>query len=229
MLTQVRQELHHLRRFLRHRLFGRHIVKQFHRIYYDLGADTWTNTYWLGVPVWKNPMDLWMYQEIIVQTRPDLIIETGTLHGGSALFLATMCDLVGKGRVLTVDIKQRENLPKHDRIEYIVGSSVAPEILARLRGAFKPGDRAMVILDSDHSRDHVLKELRLYGQFVPKDNYLIVEDTNINGHPVDPFFGPGPMEAVHAFLKEDRDFIIDSGKEKCLMTFNPKGYLKKIR
>ncbi|GAI83537.1 unnamed protein product, partial [marine sediment metagenome] len=89
-------------------------------------------------------------------------------------------------------------------------------------------DKIMVILDSDHSKQNVLNELRIYSKFVTKGSYLIVEDTNINGHPVYPEFGPGPMEAVDDFLKENKDFVVDKNKEKLILTFNPNGYLKKI-
>jgi cephalosporin hydroxylase len=87
----------------------------------------------------------------------------------------------------------------------------------------------MVVLDSDHHMPHVLNELRIYSKLVTKGNYLILEDTNINGHPVDRKFGPGPMEALEAFQREDSDFVSDRSREKFLMTFNPKGYLRKIR
>lgn len=90
-------------------------------------------------------------------------------------------------------------------------------------------DSVMVILDSDHRKDHVLKELRAYSQYVTVDSYLIVEDTNINGHPVYPDYGPGPMEAVEESLKEDDRFAVDRTKEKLLLTFNPGGYLRRVR
>ena len=89
-------------------------------------------------------------------------------------------------------------------------------------------DKVMVILDSDHHKEHVLNELRIYGKFVTKESYIIVEDTNINGHPVYPDFGPGPMEAVEEFLRENKNFVIDKTREKFYLTFNPRGYLKKI-
>ena len=87
----------------------------------------------------------------------------------------------------------------------------------------------MVILDSDHRKPHVLEELRIYGRLVPKGSYVVVEDSNINGHPVFPGYGPGPMEALEEFLAENKDFAIDETMEKHLMTFNPKGYLRKVR
>jgi len=85
----------------------------------------------------------------------------------------------------------------------------------------------MVILDSEHCKDHVLKELQIYNSFVNKGSYLIVEDSDINGHPVRPGWGPGPMEALNEFLKENNDFVIDDSREKFLMTQNPRGYLKR--
>jgi cephalosporin hydroxylase len=92
-----------------------------------------------------------------------------------------------------------------------------------------PSDTVLVILDSDHSKQHVLNELRLYHSFVTEGSYLIVEDSNINGHPVLPQFGPGPMEALDEFLQENDDFVIDESKHKFLITFNPRGYLKKVK
>ena len=87
----------------------------------------------------------------------------------------------------------------------------------------------MVDLDSNHSKQHVLEEMRAYAPMITIGNYLIVEDTNINGHPVLPEFGPGPMEAVEEFLKENHDFVPDPSREKFLVTFNPGGYLRKVR
>ena len=156
------------------------------------------------------------------------IIETGTESGGSALYLACVCDLVQKGRVITVDIEDREGRPRHPRIQYLLGSSTAEEVVAQVRGQVGDRDTVMVILDSDHTRDHVLRELRLYSGLVTPGSYLIVEDTNVNGHPVYPEFGPGPMEAVDVFLEENRQFVVDKSREKFYMTFNPKGYLRRV-
>jgi cephalosporin hydroxylase len=168
-----------------------------------------------------------VYQEILVHNRPELIIETGTALGGSAFFLASICDTIDCGRILTVDWKRREGRPDHPRVTYLLGSSIAPPVVSQVKDAVRPGERVMVILDSAHERDHVLEELRCYGPLVSAGQYLIVEDTNINGHPVLPDFGPGPMEAVEAFLGEELGggFAVDRDCEKFFMTFNPNGYL----
>jgi cephalosporin hydroxylase len=182
---------------------------------------------WMGVPLIKYPTDTWVYQEVLFDTRPDLIIETGTNQGGSALFLASICDLLGHGRIVSVDIKLAAKLPKHPRIEFLEGSSTAPETMEQVRARVRPTDRVMVILDSDHSREHVLNELRLYGPLVSAGCYLVVEDTDVNGHPVFRSHGPGPMEALNVFLGEDRSFSVDPHCERFGLTFFPHGWLKK--
>jgi len=207
------------------------IVDRFHRLYYDASAldKTWNRTFWLGVRTQKCPLDLWVYQEIIHELKPDVIIETGTLNGGSALFLASMCDLEMRGAVITIDVSHKMGLPTHPRITYLLGSSTSDTIVADVRSRIREVDTVMAILDSDHRRDHVLHELRTYGALVTRGSYLIVEDTNINGHPVYDEFGPGPMEAVEEFLRENKDFVVDREKEKFYLTFNPSGYLRKVR
>ena len=206
----------------------KNIINQFHVLYYNSLSQTWNNTYWMGIPVLKCPLDLWIYQEIIFKTRPDIIIECGTAKGGSALYLASVCDLVNNGRVITVDIEDNKDKPKHKRITYLLGSSISKQIIEKIK-KLVGNKKIMVILDSDHSKQHVLSELKIYSKFVTKESYLIVEDTNINNHPVLSNFGPGPMEALKEFLKENKNFIIDKEKEKFYLTFNPKGYLKKIK
>jgi len=200
----------------------------FHKLYYESPDRTWKNTFWRGVETQKCPLDLWVYQELIHELQPDLIVETGTLHGGSAYYLASICDLAGHGRILTIDAVDYPNRPAHPRIEYLLASSVDPATLDYVRAAAGDGS-VIVFLDSDHSRDHVLAELRAYAALVTPGSYMVVEDTNINGHPVYPDFGPGPMEAVETFLRENREFEIDSSREKFMMTFNPRGFLRKKR
>jgi cephalosporin hydroxylase len=199
----------------------------FHELYYGARDRTWKNTFWFGTSAAKCPLDLWVYQEIICEKRPDLIIETGTAAGGSALFLAGICDLLGHGRVVTIDVAQRDGLPTHPRITYLSGSSTAPAIVERVRQLIPAGATVMAILDSDHRKAHVDEELRTYGELISPGHYLIVEDTNVNGHPVRPGFGAGPMEAVEEFLLTDSRYEVDSEREKFFMTFNPRGYLRR--
>ena len=204
-------------------------VDEFHKLYYNSSAQTWGRTYWLGVAAQKCPLDLWIYQEIIFQLRPDLIVETGTADGGSALFLASICDLLGRGKVISIDIEDRTDRPAHKRIEYWLGSSTEEEIVGRVKKEAAGEETVMVILDSDHHHEHVLRELQIYGPLVSPGSYLIVEDTNVNGHPVLPEFGPGPWEAVDDFLRGRDDFIMDERREKFFMTFNPKGFLLRVK
>jgi cephalosporin hydroxylase len=202
------------------------VIDDFHLLYYY--GDTWKNTYWMGRRILKCPLDLWQYQEMIVSLKPDVILETGTADGGSALFLSQMCDLAAHGRVVTIDIDHPlDKLPRHDRITYVTGSSISEPVLERVRQEVKDADTVLVILDSDHSESHVRKELEAFQHFVTPDSYMVVEDTNVNGHPVGPRFGPGPMEAVDDFMTTTDRFVIDSNRERFLMTQNPKGYLRR--
>jgi cephalosporin hydroxylase len=205
------------------------LVEQFHTLYYSSREQTWGETYWLGHHVLKCPFDLWTYQEILFEVRPELIIETGTYLGGSALFLASICDLLGHGEVLTIDSQRQDGLPVHPRITYLNGSSTSRGILRRVRERAAGKTPVLVLLDSGHGRDHVLAELRAYAPLVTAGSYLVVEDTNLNGHPVEGEHGPGPAEAVAEFLAHDDRFVRDAGREKLLLTFNPGGYLKKKR
>lgn len=205
------------------------LVDEFHKLFYRSLEQTWNHTFWLGVPTLKCPLDLWVFQEILFETKPDWIIEAGTFKGGSALFMANVLDAIGHGGILTIDIEDFKGKPVHERITYLIGSSTSEEIVKQVRERIGKDDKVMVVLDSDHKAEHVLNELKLYGPLVSKGLYLVVEDTNVNGHPVVPRFGPGPMEALESFLKENDSFQIDESREKFLLTFNPRGFLRKIR
>lgn len=203
-------------------------VRRFHELYYDrwpAGADT-INLSWFGYHLLKCPLDLWIYQELVVRNRPDFVIETGTFAGGSALYFAMLFDHLEHGQVITIDIEHRDERPIHPRITYITGSSVDQQIFTRVREEVG-ARRAMVVLDSDHRADHVYHELLAYSPLVKSGDYLIVEDTNVNKHPVAPGFGPGPMEAVERFLSENDKFAIDERCERFLMTLQPRGYLRR--
>lgn len=207
------------------------VVRQFHGLYYSRwiakGADT-INLSWFGYHLLKCPFDLWVYQELLVRTRPDIVIETGTKFGGSALYLAMVLDQIGHGRVITVDIEVDPTRPKHSRISYITGSSVDRAVVEQVREQVG-AQRAMVVLDSDHHAPHVYDEIIAYSSLVQIGDYLIVEDTNVNGHPVWPDFGQGPMEAVDKFLSENDEFQIDHRCERFLLTMCPRGYLRRSK
>jgi len=223
-----------LRKAFRHAIYAppfvsRWITNRFHKLYYYRRAQTWRNTRWLGTDVLKCPLDLWIYQELVHELQPDWIIETGTAFGGSASYLASLCDALGRGQVLTIDAVEREGRPRHPRIQYVRGASTDPEVLARVARAVDGARAVIVLLDSDHSYANVLAELRAYHAFVTPGSYCVVEDGNVGGHPVAREFGPGPLEAVHAFLAETDAFEIDREREKFYLTFNPSGYLRRRR
>lgn len=201
-------------------------ISAFRQRYQESGV--WMKTTWLGAQVLKCPLDLWIYQEILSRTRPDVIVETGTWAGGSALFLASICDLLREGRVITIDIDERNDRPSHSRITYVTGSSVDPAVVTRIRGEIGAEEKVMVILDSYHSKEHVLAELRAYGPLVSDDCYLIAEDTAA-AQMVPPIPDANPLEAVREFLAENEAFTVDEDCEKFLMTWHPGGYLRRLQ
>lgn len=231
--TYLRNEAYVWRRLVNRALFKRRlhgdVVERFTEVYYEgaLFGETRADTRWLGVRTDKCPLDLWIYQELLHELRPGLIVETGTAFGGSALYFASLCDLLGHGRVVTIDVQPQEHRPEHPRLEYYTGSSVAPETVEHVRKLAEEAGTVLVVLDSDHRKEHVLEELRLYAPIVTPGSYLVVEDTILNGHPVSPEFGPGPMEAVEEFLRTGPPFSPDRSREKLYLTFNPKGYLRR--
>jgi cephalosporin hydroxylase len=188
----------------------------------------------MGNIIQKCPLDLWLYQEIIYATKPDLIIETGSGFGGSTLYLANLLDIIykdnlDKGKVISIDCEGKKR-PIHNRITYINDISITENVISQLTKVIEKTSSLsiMAILDSDHSKDYVLSELEIYSKFVTKDNYLIVEDTNINPLTPDGIMLEGPYMAVRNFIKKHSEFIIDNSMHKHLLTFNPYGYLKRI-
>jgi cephalosporin hydroxylase len=205
------------------------IPTKFHSLYYSSPDRTWKNTRWMGHRTMKCPLDLWIYQEILYEIKPDIVIETGVNEGGGAAFLVSILDSIGKGKLITVDIELLENRPFDQRITYIKGSSTDEKVVKQISSLIKKNQVVLVILDSDHNMPHVLREMEIYSEFVTKGSYMIVEDSNINGHPVMPNWGVGPFEAIQEFLIHNDSFEIEKEREKYYITFNPCGYLKKIR
>lgn len=192
--------------------------------YYDVG---FMNTSYFGIPTYKCPLDLWVYQEIMFEVKPEIVIECGTFLGGTTLYLAHLLDNITKGKIISIDVSE-EPRPKHKNIVYLLGRSTSEAIVEQVKNLCE-GKRTLVILDSDHSYGNVIEELRCYSDLVSVGSYLVVEDTNLNGHPVREDFGPGPMEAVKQFLTENDQYVVDKTKERYVITFYPNGYLKKIK
>ena len=193
-------------------------------------------TKWLGIHVIQNPCDMWAIQEIIVEIKPDFIIETGTLYGGSALFFASVLkDVNPNGKVITVDIDDKTKIQGasnlklfQDYIEFIHGDCISREVIDKIANRIGNSSRVIVTLDSDHSKDHVLKEMELYFKFVSLGSYLIVQDTQLDGWGFRKNF-EGPMSAIKEFFKTNDDFIVDYNREKFLFTWFSGGFLKRIK
>lgn len=180
----------------------------------------------------KSVADMWTYQELIHDLDVQWIIETGTRHGGSALYFADLLALRGaRGKVISIDVDAESNwVNEHAHIEFLYGDSAAPDMVSVVTGMMSdPRGRIFVILDSDHSRDHVLRELRAYVPILRAGDYLVVEDTCINGHPVRPEFGPGPWEAVEQFLAENPGVLRHDAKRESKFghTAAPRGFFVK--
>jgi cephalosporin hydroxylase len=200
------------------------------RWFYDQGV--WKRMHYRGVRILKVPSDLWNYQEIFVEHKIHWVLETGTRHGGSALFFADLLQLNGAaGRVITIDVDPEANMVRaHPKISFLIGDSGSPAMADQVRAMLPPNRGALfMILDSDHSKAHVLRELKALVPLLRKGDYLVVEDTCVNGHPVRPEFGPGPYEALEEYLAaQPGNFVADNPRAaKFGFTAAPGGYLVK--
>jgi cephalosporin hydroxylase len=208
----------------------RKIADAFHLMYYN-SRHTWNegNTKWMGIPCFQNPLDMWILQEIIFETRPTIIIECGSFMGGGSLFFANMMDAakIEHGAIVSIDVANRSEA-KHSRIIKLEGRSTSSLTLDRLKSFIEEEDKVMVVLDSDHTTENVSNEMRIYAPMVTPGCYMVVMDSNLGGHPIDiPEIGPGPMLAIEQFMKTHDEFEIDRSKEKFYFTFAPSGWLKK--
>jgi cephalosporin hydroxylase len=185
---------------------------------------------WNGVRALKNPLDAWVYQEIIFHVEPDIIVEIGSYVGGSTSFFASLLDVRGKGRVLSVDIDDSMFELKHPRVVRILGDSRSTAIVEQVH-TFCKGQRTLIVHDGDHRCDAVLADLRNYADLVSLDSYFIVEDGIVDLFEGDEFGwdGPGPLYAVEQFLAERSDFEVDESAERYILTYNPKGFLRRTK
>jgi cephalosporin hydroxylase len=183
---------------------------------------------YFGIPTQKSPMDAWIYQEIIFETKPNVIIEIGNAMGGSTLLLAHICDLIGNGKIIGIDISQNK-IPQivrdHPRITLIEGD--ACENFQMVERLLPKNERVLVIEDSSHTFENTLDVLRLYSKLIMPGDYFIIEDS-ICHHGLDVGPTPGPYEAIEIFVNENDDFVIDRDREQYLITWNPKGYLRRV-
>ncbi len=202
------------------------------------------NFTWMGRPIIQVPQDIVAMQEILWRVRPDLVIETGVAHGGSLVFYASMLELLGGNRrVLGIDVDirahNREAIEAHPmarRIDLLQGSSVEPGLVASVHDRARAFSNVLVVLDSNHTHDHVLAELRAYAPLVTKGSYLVVFDTLVEDLPKETFasrpWGPGnsPKSAVNAFLKESDRFVVDDDVDaKLQISVSPGGYLRCVK
>ncbi len=212
-----------------------------------VAADKYKYSYlwtWLGVPIIQMPADIVAMQEVVWRSKPDVIVETGVARGGSLIFFASLLKLIGNGKVVGVDIDirahNRDTIVSHpmaERISLVEGSSIADNTLERVRSMIPEGASVMVVLDSDHSRDHVLAELRAYAPLVTPGQYLIVADTILGFLSRDEtptarskiwHQGDEPLAALRQFMDESDDFELDHEMNgKLIMASSPNGYLRK--
>ncbi|OAN37632.1 rhamnosyl O-methyltransferase [Mycolicibacterium iranicum] len=205
-------------------------TEEYHKWYYN--THVWKRTTWMGIETWKSVSDMWNYQEILVELRPSLVIEFGTNQGGSAVFFASIMRSIGAPfKVLSVDITHIPLDPRAQRdpdVVFVESRSTVPAVAEQIRllQAQLPG-KIFAILDSDHSKDHVLAEMKLLRPLLSEGDYLVVEDSMLNGHPNLPGWGPGPFEAIDAYTAEfPNDYTHDRQREnKFGFTFAPNGFL----
>lgn len=203
---------------------------------------------WLGRPIIQLPEDMIRIQEVIYTLKPDVIIETGIAHGGSLIFYAGLCKLIGKGRVIGIDIEIRPHnraaVEAHDLFPFITlleGSSVAPELVARVEALVKPGEKVLVLLDSNHTKEHVLAELKAYAPVVTAGSYIVAMDGIMQDVVGAPRTQPtwtwdNPQTAVHEFLATNPDFALEEpsfpfneGEITERVTYWPQAFVKRVR
>lgn len=186
--------------------------------------------HWLGRPIWQYPLDLWIIQEMIAEQKPDLVVETGTHLGGSAYFFANICDLLDHGQIISIDIAAQGTMP-HPRITYVQSSSTDPAIIRRVANRIREigARKILIMLDSDHSEQHVRQELEVYAPLVPVGSFIHVQDGCIDELRCLQDGRPGPVPAVKSFLNDHPQFIRDTGVElRYVMTAHPYGWLRRV-
>ena len=184
---------------------------------------------WMGRPIWKNVLDAWIYQEIVHEIKPDVIVEIGSKYGGSTAYFADLLELMKKGIVISIDIDRSQYDLEHERVIPLTGNSSDPEILGKVRELCQ-GKSVMVVQDGAHYKKQVLEDLVNYSCLVSLGSYYIVEDGIVDLFNEGDGLGfrePGPLAAVEEFLEANPDFEPDLERERYILTYNPKGFLKR--
>jgi len=187
--------------------------------------------HWMGVRTLKNPLDCWIYQEILWEMKPEVLVEIGSLHGGSTLFFCHLFDIIGAGRVVSVELDRSYYQVSHPRLVDVTGDCADPTVVARVAELCR-GKTAMVVHDADHEKSAVLTALRLYSGLVTVGNYFIVEDGHQDVFDPSVRLGsdrPGALAAIREFLAGDDRFVVDRERERYLITYNPRGFLKRAK
>jgi cephalosporin hydroxylase len=184
-------------------------------------------TSYFGVQTLKNPLDFWVYQELLFELQPDVIVEVGNRFGGSTLALAHFCDLLGRGRIIALDIDHHqvpEIVRRHPRISLLEGD--ACDMFPKVESLISQEESVFIIEDSSHTFENTLRVLETYSPLIKPGGYFIVEDS-ICHHGLDVGPSPGPYEAIESFVQKQPSFVSDRTKENFLITWNPKGYLRR--
>jgi cephalosporin hydroxylase len=204
---------------LANRLFFEHLIRH---------TGNFRTCRWMGRPIWQNILDLWVIQETLWEVKPELLIECGTHRGGSASFYAQLMDLMGRGRVVTIDVQEMHDL-SHPRVEFVLGSSTADDVVSRIRETVSRVEGpVMVILDSDHSASHVRQELELYAPLVTPGSYIIVQDGIIDVLRRFRSDRPGPLVALGGFLAAHPEFEAERDRSnRFLISHHPSGWLRR--
>jgi cephalosporin hydroxylase len=188
----------------------------------------WRRTTWLGAPIRTAPTDLLAYQEIVSRVRPDWVVEIGGSDQGRAVFLASICELIGHGRVLSIRGADDGASPQHARLQLCSGAPLDRPVRDQVHVLVGAGN-AVVVLGACADRATTAAQFEAYVDLVGVGSYAIVTDTIVNGRPVWTSFGPGPGEAVKQILTRNGDFVADPAMEKYALSFNTGGFLRRVR
>jgi cephalosporin hydroxylase len=194
------------------------LARAFQRMYHHAGRRTWKNVWYRGTRLHAYPTDLWVYQELIEELKPSLVVETGTYRGGTALFLADRLQIIGRGHVISIDAHVEPTRPQHPRLTYLTGPPSAPDILEEVRGRIRPSERVLFLLGAGRSKDEVLADLRSYAPLAPPGSVVVVQYTHLGG----------PAAAVQEFLESTSDYEVDTRSERHFLTENASGFLRRV-